>query len=87
VSVAASIASFGVEQKQLVGLIANGTLPRSDQPLKVLPSRSLDQLTYLLEALAAVTAYATRELSASGGGIAQTPVGRDADRHLWHPVR
>jgi uncharacterized protein (DUF58 family) len=62
VSVAASIVSFGVEQKQLVGLIANGTLPRSDQPLKVLPSRSLDQLTHLLEALAAVTAYATARI-------------------------
>jgi uncharacterized protein (DUF58 family) len=62
VSVAASIVSYGVEQKHLVGLIANGCLPRSDQPLKVLPSRSLDQLTHLLEALAAVTAYATARI-------------------------
>jgi len=62
VSVAASIVSCGMEQKHLVGLIANGCLPRSDQPLKVLPSRSLDQLTHLLEALAAVTAFATARI-------------------------
>jgi len=62
VSVAASIASYAVEQKHLVGLIANGSLPRSDQPLKALPSRSPDQLTHILEALAAVTAFSTSRI-------------------------
>ncbi|GAB4400289.1 MAG: DUF58 domain-containing protein [Anaerolineales bacterium] len=62
VSVAASIASFAVEQKYLVGLLANGSLPRSDQPLKVLPSRSPDHLMHMLEALAAVTAFSTARI-------------------------
>lgn len=62
VSVAASIASFAVEQKHMVGLLANGSLPRSDQPLKVLPSRSPDHLMHMLEALAAVTAFSTSRI-------------------------
>lgn len=62
VSVAASIASFAVEQKYMVGLLANGSLPRSDQPLKVLPSRSPDHLMHMLEALAAVTAFSTSRI-------------------------
>jgi len=59
VSVAASIASHGIEQRWPVGLIANGALPRSDQPIKVLPGRSPAQLVRILEALAAVTPFAT----------------------------
>jgi len=62
VSLAASVASFGVEQKYMVGLMANGSLPRSDQPLKVLPSRSPDHLMHMLEALAAVTAFSTSRM-------------------------
>jgi uncharacterized protein (DUF58 family) len=54
VSVAASICAYAVQERLLVGLSANGTLPRSDQPLRVMPSRSPQQLTRLLEALAAV---------------------------------
>lgn len=59
ISVAASIANYGVAQKYLVGLLANGSVPGSDQPLKVLPSRDPQQLTRILEALAAVTGFAT----------------------------
>ncbi len=59
ISVAASIASYGVTEKYQVGLLANGTVPGSDQPLKVLPSRDPQQLTRILEALAAVTGFAT----------------------------
>lgn len=59
VSVAASIASYGVTEKYLVGLLANGSVPGSDQPLKVLSSRDPQQLTRILEALAAVTGFAT----------------------------
>lgn len=62
VSVAASIASYAVEQKHMVGLLANGSLPRSDQPLKVLPSRTPDHLMHMLEALAAVTAFSTSRI-------------------------
>jgi uncharacterized protein (DUF58 family) len=59
VSVAASIASYATERRIQVGLLANGCWPQSDQPLKVLPSRSPDQLTHILEALAAVSALPT----------------------------
>ncbi|HIC88667.1 MAG TPA: DUF58 domain-containing protein [Anaerolineae bacterium] len=59
ISVAASIAAYGVEQRWPVGLIANGALPGSDQPLKVLPGRSPAQLTRILEVLAGVTPFAT----------------------------
>ena len=59
VSLGASIASYAVEKRFQVGLMANGCWPQSDQPLKVLPSRSPDQLTHILEALAAVSAMPT----------------------------
>jgi len=59
ITVAASIANYGVGQKYQVGLLANGSVPGSDQPLKVLPGRDPQQLTHILEALAAVTGFAT----------------------------
>lgn len=59
ISVAASIANYGVEQRYTVGVIANGSVPHSDQPIKVLPSRDPKQLARILEALAAVTGFAT----------------------------
>jgi len=59
ISVAASIASHAVAERYIVGLVANGSIPHSDQPIKVLPSRRPDQLPRLLEALAAVTSFAT----------------------------
>jgi len=62
VSVAASIASYGLSQRWPVGVIANGALPRSDQPIKVLPGRSPTQLVRILEALAAVTPFATSSI-------------------------
>lgn len=62
IAVAASIASYGVERRFQVGLIANGSIPHSDQPIKVLPSRRPDQHARLLEALAAVTSFATSSI-------------------------
>ena len=59
VSVTASMAYYGDQQKWAVGLYANGALPFSDQPLRVQPGRSPDQLIKILEALAAVTEFAT----------------------------
>jgi len=59
ISVTASIASYATDKRFQVGLVANGCWPESDQPLKVLPSRSPDQLTRILEALAAVSALPT----------------------------
>lgn len=62
ISVAASIANYGVEQRYIVGVIANGSVPHSDQPIKVLPSRDPKQLVRILEALAAVTGFATSSI-------------------------
>jgi len=64
IAVAASVASRGVEERHLVGLMANGSIPHSDQPIKVLPSRRPDQLSRVLEALAAVTSFTTSTLEA-----------------------
>lgn len=57
VSVAASIANYGVQQGWGVGVYANGSLPDSDQPIRVPPGRSPNQLSRILEALAAVTEF------------------------------
>lgn len=59
ISVAASICNYGVQQGWGVGLFANGAVPNSDQPIRVQPGRSPDQLSNVLEALAAVTEFAT----------------------------
>lgn len=64
ISVAASIASYAVEKRFQIGVFANGCWPQSDQPLKVLPGRSPDQLTRVLEALAAVSSLPTISLEA-----------------------
>ena len=62
ISVAASMANYGVEQGWGVGVYANGTFPGSDQPIRVPPGRSPGQLTHILEALAAVTEFATASI-------------------------
>ena len=54
VSVSASICAYAIGERLAVGLSANGALPLSDQSLRVLPGRSPQQLTHLLEALAAI---------------------------------
>ncbi|MBN1937145.1 MAG: DUF58 domain-containing protein [Anaerolineae bacterium] len=59
ISVAASVSSYAVDQKWVTGLIVNGCVPHSDQPIKVLPGRDPQQLTRILEALAAVRPVAT----------------------------
>lgn len=64
ISVAASIASYAFNQRYEVGVIANGCIPHSDQPIKVLPSRRPDQLPRVMEALAAVTSFATSSIDA-----------------------
>ena len=62
ISVSASIAFHATERRVAVGLIANGSVPHADQSIKVLPSRAPDQLTRVLEALAAVTGFATTDI-------------------------
>jgi uncharacterized protein (DUF58 family) len=59
ISVAGSLAAHAAEHRYAVGLISNGAVPRSDRPIRVMPGRSPDQLTRILEMLAAVTGYVT----------------------------
>ncbi len=59
ISVAASIATWAVGQKYKVGLVANGCMPLSDQPIRIPVGRSPDQLVTILESLAFVTSFAT----------------------------
>ncbi|MCL4466537.1 MAG: DUF58 domain-containing protein [Chloroflexi bacterium] len=62
ISVAASVANWATEQGYQVGLLANGNARRSDQTVKVVPSRDPNQLTHILEALAKVLPFATMPL-------------------------
>lgn len=52
--VTASVAKWAHEDRQAVGLIANGSLPNSDRPIVISPGRSPDQLPRLLEALGGI---------------------------------
>ena len=59
ISVTGSLAALASEQRLPVGLIANGALPGSDQPLRLLPGRNPGQLVRILEMLAAATPFTT----------------------------
>ena len=54
VSTAASVAVWAAGQRHAVGLLANGSLPDADRPIRLAPSGSPDQVTRILEALAMV---------------------------------
>jgi uncharacterized protein (DUF58 family) len=54
VSTAASIAVWAAGSRFAVGLLANGSFPDADRPIRLAPSRSRDQLTRVLEALAVI---------------------------------
>ncbi len=53
-SVAGSVAQHGFEAGYAIGLIANGTYPTSDRPMRVPVGRRADQLMHVLEALAVI---------------------------------
>lgn len=53
-SVAGSVARYGFESGYAVGLVANGSYPTSDRPMRVPVGRSPDQLARILEALAVI---------------------------------
>lgn len=57
VKVAATLAYHGVQNGYSVGLMSNGCLAHSDQPFRIDPGRSSEQLSSLLQALAAVTSF------------------------------
>lgn len=62
ISVAGSLALLASEQRRPVGLIANGALPGSDQPISLMPGRNPNQLVHILELLAAITPFATKPI-------------------------
>lgn len=64
VIVAASVARWAFEEQLAVGLIANGSFPDADRPIRIGSGRRPDQLMHVLEALAMVTGFATSPLAA-----------------------
>jgi uncharacterized protein (DUF58 family) len=75
ISVASSLAAYCTESRLPVGLIANGFLPGSDQPIRLLPGRSPSQLVRILELMAAITAFATQPI--------EDLIWREAPRLPW----
>jgi uncharacterized protein (DUF58 family) len=61
VSVAATICNQGIQGGYRVGLIANGCIARSDQPFRIPPGRTANQLATLLGALAGVNPVVTAQ--------------------------
>lgn len=59
IKVAATLADEGIRVGYKVGLVANGCLAHADQPFRIPPGRSPQQLAILLQALAGVTPVLT----------------------------
>ena len=59
VKVSATLVYQGIEDGYSVGLFANGCLAHADQPFRMPPGRSPNQLAVLLQALAGVTPFVT----------------------------
>lgn len=62
ISVTASLANYAIEERYAVGVIVNSSVPNSSHSIKVPPGRSPQQLTRILEALAATTPVATSSI-------------------------
>jgi uncharacterized protein (DUF58 family) len=59
IQVAATIVDEGIREGYKVGLVANGCLAHADQPFRIPPGRSPQQLVVLLQALAGATSVVT----------------------------
>jgi uncharacterized protein (DUF58 family) len=59
IEMAATLVDEGISQGYKVGLVANGCLAHADQPFRIPPGRSPQQLAVLLQALAGVTSVVT----------------------------
>jgi uncharacterized protein (DUF58 family) len=59
IQVAATIVNEGVREGYKVGLVTNGCLAHADQPFRIPPGRSPQQLIVLLQALSGVTSVVT----------------------------
>jgi uncharacterized repeat protein (TIGR01451 family) len=64
ITAAASLASYAAERQYNLGLFSNGTPVLSDRPMKIPPSRSPEQLTVVLEALATIRPMAMGPMAA-----------------------
>ncbi len=65
VSVAASLAVWAAGARYAVGLLANGAFPDADRPIRLAPSRSREQLSRILEALAVIQPLTLGDLAGS----------------------
>ena len=65
VSVAASVCVWAAGRRYATGLLANGSFPNADRPIRIVPSRSRDQLTRLLETLAVIQPLTMGNLAGS----------------------
>ena len=63
VVVAASIARAAFEEHSAIGLVANGSFPDADRPIRIGSGRRPDQLVRVLEALAMIAPFTTASLS------------------------
>lgn len=62
-SLAASISAWGLEEGYAIGVTANATLAHTDRSLMAQPNRGRNQLMHLLEVLAGISYFITREFS------------------------
>lgn len=65
ISVAASVATWAGEHRHAVGLLANGSFPGSDRPIRLAPSRARDQVARVLEALAVIQPLTMGDLAST----------------------
>ncbi len=59
ISATATLCYQGIQEGFSVGLLSNGCLTQADQPFRILPGRTTEQLALMLESLASVTPYHT----------------------------
>ena len=76
VSVAASVARDVFDGGSALGLIANGSFPDADRPIRIGAGRRADQLMRVLEALAVISPFVTSALASELAGRSHSlPVG------------
>ncbi len=63
VSTAASIAVWAADEGHAIGLLANGSYPAADRPIRLPPSNAADQVTRILESLAMVQPLTLSDLA------------------------